>query len=82
MILPILAPLPPHCQKSDHHKSLSESHRNGQEEETEGPRCCWVCLGESSEEGEPPVRALCRCPTRFAHDACLGRWQLQQAGKR
>lgn len=40
---------------------------------------CWLCLGEdsSSERLERP----CACP-RFAHRACLARWQLQKTGHR
>ena len=78
---------PSHREKSDDLEPLCRKDQQdlpsqADVEEEEEPRCCWVCLGDSSGEGEPPVRSLCRCPSRFAHDACLGRWQLQQAGKR
>ncbi|GLC36036.1 hypothetical protein PLESTF_001252000 [Pleodorina starrii] len=38
---------------------------------------CWICL--MGAESEPLVRP-CRCP-RYVHRGCLGRWQLQCAGR-
>ncbi|KXZ50948.1 hypothetical protein GPECTOR_14g194 [Gonium pectorale] len=39
--------------------------------------CCWICLlGPEAGELERP----CPCP-RFVHRTCLGRWQLQSAGR-
>ncbi|KAK9811096.1 hypothetical protein WJX73_002158 [Symbiochloris irregularis] len=37
---------------------------------------CWICLLEGDELVRP-----CACP-RYAHVACLARWQLQSAGTR
>ncbi|KAG2484449.1 hypothetical protein HYH03_016760 [Edaphochlamys debaryana] len=39
--------------------------------------CCWICLG-GSEAG--PLDRPCSCP-RSVHLECLGRWQLQSAGR-
>ncbi|PNW70420.1 hypothetical protein CHLRE_17g719100v5 [Chlamydomonas reinhardtii] len=38
---------------------------------------CWICLA-GAESG--PLERPCRCP-RSVHLSCLGRWQLQQAGR-
>jgi hypothetical protein len=43
-------------------------------EDGDGP-CCWICL---SAEGA--LSLPCACP-RPVHALCLGRWQLQQAGR-
>lgn len=42
--------------------------------------CCWICLDDASDE-KPLQRMPCRCP-RFAHAACVARWQLRSAGTR
>ncbi|KAI8464042.1 MAG: hypothetical protein J3K34DRAFT_526527, partial [Monoraphidium minutum] len=49
--------------------------------------CCWICLGGSggADSGTDSgvggaLERPCACP-RAVHGACLGRWQLQQAGR-
>ncbi|GIL76178.1 hypothetical protein Vretifemale_5689 [Volvox reticuliferus] len=40
---------------------------------------CWICL--SGAEVHQPLQRPCSCP-RYVHRTCLGRWQLQCAGRR
>ncbi|PNH02741.1 hypothetical protein TSOC_011246 [Tetrabaena socialis] len=44
---------------------------------SESPECCWICMG-GQECG--PMERPCSCP-RSVHMTCLGRWQLQSAGR-
>lgn len=39
---------------------------------------CWICLGDTTEG---PLGTFCACPGRVAHERCLARWCLQQAGR-
>lgn len=41
---------------------------------------CWICLGDATDKGDGPLMQPCLCP-RYAHQRCLARWQLQNAGK-
>lgn len=50
----------------------------------EDEQTCWICLcgtdGPDAGEDDQCVR-VCACP-RVCHKRCLGRWQLQNAGKK
>ena len=41
---------------------------------------CWICLGDAAAAESGSMIAPCLCP-RYAHQKCLARWQLQNAGK-
>ena len=40
---------------------------------------CWICLDTEEKDGDRLLQP-CLCP-RLAHERCLARWQLQNAGK-
>ncbi|KAI8464045.1 MAG: hypothetical protein J3K34DRAFT_526529 [Monoraphidium minutum] len=47
--------------------------------------CCWICLGGGGDDKDSGAESdvlerPCACP-RAVHGACLGRWQLHQAGR-
>ncbi|GLC39224.1 hypothetical protein PLESTM_000865700 [Pleodorina starrii] len=43
-----------------------------------GDKICWICHDGSTEL--EPLEQPCPCP-RYVHRGCLGRWQLQCAGR-
>lgn len=41
---------------------------------------CWISLGDTTNVASGSMIQPCLCP-RYAHQKCLARWQLQNAGK-
>ena len=41
---------------------------------------CWICLSDAGDIDSGALIEPCLCP-RLAHQRCLARWQLQNAGK-